>query len=500
MLARLFRSGLILFAVFALVWTATILWWQSIHRMPTTTDIVTHLFLLPAGMIAGYLVIRRALDGIRRNVAAAVSTPAAAQDGVAPSDGAVPDDDPSRRWRALVLGAALHTAKGGDTAATAAATAEQQRPDVVDVLRDGMPIFAAPAEDIDVDGTREALEQAFADLPWNDEAVRTVALASDVAERLVAQVLEQYPGLYFPSADETPTAPQAEEPPRLVLTLLLPERWQAPMAAAAGQYVRGRLTGLWPIERISMETLTAKGDGDAMVQVDRAILALHREPTHELRGVIAADSHIGAEAIDRLRATNRLFSAQCEHGVAPSEAAAGILLYPPQGPLAAMLAQDAPPASIVRATLTRLDAPTPDKGQPRTAALDQAIAQTLGLLAEPADGSKAQANDKDDKPEASAAEPAPAPQPVVVTADISPHPVRTVELARVFSERFSELDVSADLLPVGTACGHTGNAGALLAIVLAHQQCAERGGPALALTAADPQQRGAIAVVPPATA
>lgn len=498
MLARLFRSGLILFAVFALVWTATILWWQSIHRMPTTTDIVTHLFLLPAGMIAGYLVIRRALDGIRTNVAAAVGTPAAARDGAEPSQGAVPDDDPSRRWRALVLGAALHTAKGADTAATAAATAEQQRPDVVDVLRDGMPIFAAPVEDIDVEGTREALELAFAELPWNDEAVRTVALASDVVEQLVAQVLEQYPALYFPAADETPKAPHAEEPPRLVLTLLLPERWRVPMAAAAGQYVRGRLTGLWPIERISMETLTAKGDGDAMVQVDRAILALHREPTHELRGVIAADSHIGAEAIDQLRATDRLFSAQCEHGVAPSEAAAGILLYPPQGPLAAMFAQDAPPASIVRATLTRLDAPTPDKGQPRTGALDQAIAKTLGLLAEPADGSQATA--KGEASEASAAEPAPTPQPVVVTADISPHPVRTVELARVFSERFGELDVSADLLPVGTACGHTGNAGALLAIVLAHQQCAERGGPALALTAADPQQRGAIAVVPPVTA
>ncbi len=87
----------------------------------------------------------------------------------------------------------------------------------------------------------------------------------------------------------------------------------------------------------------------------------------------------------------------------------------------------------------------------------------------------------------------------MVTADISPHPVRTVELARVFSERFGELDVSADLLAVGIACGHTGNAGALLAIVLAHQQCTERGGPALALTAADPQQRGAIAVLPPAT-
>ncbi|MGD7165573.1 hypothetical protein ACQCS9_27735, partial [Ralstonia pseudosolanacearum] len=33
---RLFRSGLTLLAVFAVVWMATIAWWQATHRMPTT--------------------------------------------------------------------------------------------------------------------------------------------------------------------------------------------------------------------------------------------------------------------------------------------------------------------------------------------------------------------------------------------------------------------------------------------------------------------------------
>lgn len=67
---RLFRSGLTLLAVFAVVWIATIAWWQGINRMPTTADIVTCLFLLPLGMVIGYRLIKRALDGIRTNVAA----------------------------------------------------------------------------------------------------------------------------------------------------------------------------------------------------------------------------------------------------------------------------------------------------------------------------------------------------------------------------------------------------------------------------------------------
>ncbi|MVZ33958.1 hypothetical protein GP899_23370, partial [Escherichia coli] len=67
MVARLFRSGLTLLAVFVVVWIAVIVWWQSANRMPTTADILTYLLLLPVGMIVGYWVIKRALDGIRSN-------------------------------------------------------------------------------------------------------------------------------------------------------------------------------------------------------------------------------------------------------------------------------------------------------------------------------------------------------------------------------------------------------------------------------------------------
>ena len=73
MAARLFRSGLTLLAAFVVVWIAVIVWWQSTNRMPSTADIVTYLFLLPLGMVIGYWVIKRALDGIRSNVSRAAS-------------------------------------------------------------------------------------------------------------------------------------------------------------------------------------------------------------------------------------------------------------------------------------------------------------------------------------------------------------------------------------------------------------------------------------------
>lgn len=88
---RLFRSGLTLLAVFAVVWIATIAWWQGINRMPTTADIVTCLFLLPLGMVIGYRVIKRALDGIRTNVAAGRGRAAAAAPVAADSTAAAAD-------------------------------------------------------------------------------------------------------------------------------------------------------------------------------------------------------------------------------------------------------------------------------------------------------------------------------------------------------------------------------------------------------------------------
>jgi hypothetical protein len=130
---RVLKFSLSVIAVFAVVWIATLLWWQSINRMPTSTaDIVTHLFLLPAGMIAAYLVIRGALDGIRRNVVAMRATPAAATEA-AQASGELPGPIPTIHAPLACAGAGQRAAqlRSAGAAMTLAALVAR-RPEVGD--------------------------------------------------------------------------------------------------------------------------------------------------------------------------------------------------------------------------------------------------------------------------------------------------------------------------------------------------------------------------------
>lgn len=504
MFVRVLKFSLSVIAVFAVVWIATLLWWQSINRMPTSTDIVTHLFLLPAGMIAAYLVIRGALDGIRRNVVAMRATPAAATEA-AQAGGELPEtqsDDPTRRWHAPVLASALRSTHGAGAAMTLAALVAQKRPEVDDALHDGNPLYAAPiAElDMDIDATRAALRQIDAELDWSDEAVRMVALAADISQRLLAEAFARYPRLFpVPAAA---SAPQPE-PIHLVLTLLLPRATDPAHQAAAAGLVRQQLAGLWPVDRITLEPLAARGDADALLLLDRAVTTLNRQPERVVRALVAAESLIGQRAVASLRHHDKLFGPDCPHGVVPAEAAAGLLLAPPVASFASEIGVDdaSAPTQLGRACVARLDAPSADKGLPRTVVLANLIAQAVNQLTPAAQTPDNQDKHGDNTSAAAsdAAEPQP-PEIGAVLADIVPHPVRTLEVARVFSDRFPDRDLSTDLLPVGAACGYTGAASALLCVALAHQMTQEAGAPVLAISASDAQQRGAIAMSPPAGA
>lgn len=501
MLRRIFRFGLTAFAVFALVWVATIFWWQSINRMPTTADIVTHLFLLPAGMIAGYYVLRGVLDGIRKNVKAAMHAPTAATEAQAEGgEPAVAPEDPARRWTAPVLASVVRTTYGEGSTLAADAMLEQKRPDVVDAFQNGERLYAAPIADIDaeVQPTRNALAQANPEMDWSDEAVRAVALLSDITQRLLADALQNYPAL-LPRDALTPalTSTSRHEPVRLVLTLLLPRTWSADHQAAAGDFVQQRIGTLWPADQITLEPVAARGDVDALLLLDRAVVALNRESERIVRAVVSADSLVSLSVATSLRDHGRLFSANCAHGVVPGEAAAGVLLGVPHGALATELQTPdvAVPSRLGRACVTRLDQPIADKGKPDTSALNKAITLAMAQMPSPA-APETPVEDTATAPSGEQSADKPAGFAALVT-DIIAHPVRTVEVANVFAEQFPDHDLAADLLQVGTACGYTGATGALLAVAVAHQQSVERSAPILAVSATDAQQRGGMAVVPP---
>lgn len=491
MAARLFRSGLTLLAAFVVVWIAVIVWWQSTNRMPSTADIVTYLFLLPLGMVIGYWVIKRALDGIRSNVVAGRELAAATPAAVAAGD-AMPTDpqDATRQWRAVLLGSALRAPAGADAMALVDAVQASTQPGLADVQGFGQPIFAAPVEGLDIEDLRTELAERHPDLDWPDENLRALTLAGQVAEELAAQAVAQQP------------VETGVEPARMVVTALLPREWTPPQQAAADTWLRQRIGLIWPAERLTLEPIAARGDADALLLLDRATQALNR-PSDEraLRMLVVADSLVGPNAVEQLMQQEQLFDANRQHGRIPGEAAAGVLLCAPTDALAqaaqpAEATDDEPtaaPTTITRASVARLEAPTPNKGQPRLETLGGVVRQVLDTLAATPAAKDSKAKPADDAP--ASAEPAIA----SVVTDTGMHPVRTVEVARVFSERFPALDVAADLLPLGTPCGYVGAAGALLPVVVAHQLSLETGKPVLAVTANDIQQRGAIAVVPSLT-
>lgn len=496
MFPRLIKSTLILFAVFAVVWVATIAWWQSINRMPTTTDIVSHLVLMPAGMVAAYLVIKRALDGIRTNVAAASQPPSTVAAGAADTvtDGAQPEsNDPTRTWRAALLATAVRTPAGNAPEALVEAAKAGSRPGLVAL--DGLPgpVFAAQVESLDIDNLRTEFAARTPDLAWDDEALRALALATEVTEELAMQA-----AVYAPAAHDM-AVPDSSAP--MVATMLLPRGWPEARQAAAGDWLRGRLSQYWPAAQLTLEATAARGDGDALLLLDRATQAVNRPVDGQaaLRMLVAADSLVGANAVEALEQEDQLFSARCPHGRTPGEAAAGVLLGAHQPAASAIEtgsdgnadanAQGAP-ILITRTAMARLDAPTADRGQPRLEALAQAVAQAIETIAGKAEAATQDAPETATQPgEATAAV-------ATIVTDIGVHPVRTVEIAQVVSTRFPTLDPVADLLALGLPCGHAGAAGALLPVVVAHQLALDGGRPVLALSAGDAQQRGAVAILP----
>ena len=493
MVARFFRSGLTLLAVFVVVWIAVIVWWQSANRMPTTADILTYLLLLPVGMIVGYWVIKRALDGIRSNVTAgrelAAAAPAAAGTDAKPAD----PQDATRQWRAVLLASALRAPAGSDAASVMEAVQANTQPGLTDVQGFGQPIFAALVDGIDIEDLRTELAERHPDVDWLDERLRALTLAGQVAEELAAHAVAQNPGASEPDIT------------RLIITALLPREWTPQHQAAADAWLRQRIALIWPADRLTLEPITAKGDADALLLLDRATQGVNRAHDERvLRMVVVADSLVGPSAVEQLMQHEQLFEANRQHGRVPGEAAAGVLLCAPamarslaQSPVSEGDAAVSESFTITRAGVARLESPTADRGQPQLQALGDAVGHVLDTLA--AAPAKAK---QPDAPPAEKAESDAAAEPISVAgvvSDTGMHPVRTVEVARVFSERFPALDLAADLLPVGTPCGYVGAAGPLLSVVVAHQLSQQTGKPVLAITANDIQQRGAIAVVPSLT-
>jgi hypothetical protein len=372
--ARLFQLALLWLVVSAMVWLTTIWRWQGQGADVGTSDILLQLFALPL-MLAGVLAAAIWLVGRTRREAAAPVVPQVARTAVAPASAGAPLQadtlDASLPWAsAVVLAEPLNLSVGPDAAqALEAMRGGQLRPGLDAELQDvdGMPVFAARHTDLDTEAWLEAADAASPQAePWAPEAARALALLEPVLHQAMAALMAQAgpdaPGWLAwqrasqqsrlaptPSAVAEPDQPtylsgvaKPESPavqlarkaqaPLLHVRLVLPPSWPAAQREQAVAWVKTQCGALldWS------EAMGARGvnwlvepllqNEDLWTEVDQMLVRWHRDARPELCLLLATDTAISEQVVERMQARGELFTGQHQVGRMPGEAAAGLLL------------------------------------------------------------------------------------------------------------------------------------------------------------------------------
>ncbi len=341
MLARLIKPVLLACAVFITVWVLVIVYWQYTARMPSTSDIVLYLVVLPLALMLFYVVLRRILTASPTAALPAMGATVAAG-GAASSNAAAPDAS-QERLQMAVLAFALRTPRGSDADTVATAIGQAQTPELVPELRDGegFPVIAGRVEGLDENELREHLREslqpageAFDVDALPDDRLRAIHLMSDVLQELLGAAAEaianagdalsvRAPGRFVSSGSVIPGPPAA---PQLSLSLLLPGAWSESERVIATQWVQQRVREGDASQRWHVDCFKSDDGVSGMALLDRISLSLHREQRPALWIALAADSSVSEASIARWEADGLLYTATRRKGRVPGEAAAGLLL------------------------------------------------------------------------------------------------------------------------------------------------------------------------------
>jgi hypothetical protein len=276
----------------------------------------------------------------------------------------------------------------------------------------------------------------------------------------------------------------APEQPQLRLLLQVAQGAPALDAAVVTEWVQQQFAEAvqLPLERIRLEP--APPDAAGLWQAaDRLLQTLHRERRPDLVVLVAAQSHLDAELVERWEAEGRLFDAQRQpKGLMPGEGAAVLVLgheeWPPAPDSAGPLPRLHRPVLALRDK--SIEAPGKVGSQVLEAVLEQALA--LGRI--------------------------PATSLGRLVCDADRHGPRNTELFGALIQKLPQLDAIEDVHLLGASCGHLAGVGALAGVALAAQHAAQANPeephpPSLVLALNDVQARLGLLVrlgAPPAAA
>ncbi len=467
-----FRS-LLAVATFATVWLATIFYWRSSHRIPTTTDVALYFAFIPAALLLafwlGHTAWKRSGEKAKENSESSTALVAAS-----PSTGISAESE--RLLSIAILAAAVRSAHG--KSADELNTVLKADNDLFELdteLTDeeGYPILTARITELDEDDGEDKLNDWLqanhkTDVSWSPEATRALLMGAELVSEL-AQTAVKHPQLaeYLSAAENKRKAiPLAA----LQLVTLFPKDWQeAHRTVALDWYTHLIVEAGWPIEKILTPIQSHYHLTHGITAIDQLMLSAYRTslPCYSL--LVACESYIGESSVEDWAGIEKSYFGKSKIGLIPSEGAAGLLLADEQN---LKLFEHVQASKLYRPTQTKLSDTVITTETERQRLLSELLQSALEV-------SKVQAA-----------------HITLVTTDTDVQASKQSELLSVGFDVLPHLDSNEQFLNVSSSLGMLGGVASVTALALAHHEASTKEGKVAFISNIDQLTRAASILTP----
>ena len=429
--------------IFVLCWAGAIAYWRSSSTAPATPELLLALLAAPLALL-GLLWVGKKAVSARPQAAATSGAASAAQPAVNSTPSAPP---------LAILAAALRAPHGASPEELAAAIAgNKARPDLDPELvdDDGFPVMSARSEDAVDEALREEFSEwlvlhGLGELHLGEAQWRALTLGTAVLRDLANEAFMQL-------------MPQEGTPPQLRLLPILPASWTVEQRHAAGLWFKHTVAQFgWPVDHLTRIDVAP----DAAPAAILGQFALDSQVPHKRLAtiVLACDSHIAQETVDKWAAGNLLCTAARAPRCLPGEGAAAPLFTSLEH---ARHHPDALFAQLYPLLETRREVSSDSAKRPETKRFTDLAERAVHL------GGLELA------------------QVAQVAADTDHRNSRGLELMGLASLALPQLDASADVLRTGATTGTCGAVPFITALALARHAALAGNAPVLFVSNDDP--------------
>ena len=452
------KYGAVTLTVFVVCWTIVLWYWRKSHSDPGTGELTLTLLVLPLVLL---LLIWKTSKVVAARDAAYIHggarpAPSAAE--------AVAETIASAPLLAIVT-TALRSPHGRSAEELAGAIVDSEaRADLDQELVDdnGFPVMTARSDDALDEALQDEITewlsaQGMAQLYISEEQWRALILATGVAGELGCRAGE--------------LMPEEGTPPLLQLRLLLPQEWPADVRRAAASWLRHAISQYgWPVDKIALPDMLEQTPALMPAALLAQLMPAVPQPAPIVAIVIACASLIGQESVDRLAASELLFTSSSQtRGQIPGEGAAGLLLTD------AGQTQRIDFSDI--AYLGPIGEKRRDSSADETRGNDAAVLLALTEQTAKAGGIELAQID-------------------MIVADTAHRANQVLELMALAAPTIPKLDAADDVIRIGLGSGSCGAVPFMTVLVLAQHYARERGAPVLCISNEDPILRAAALIRP----